>query len=228
MSDPLDAYLPRPAMPSSDALLDAFEHLYRDRIVPGAGRTVDYPLREQAPVWQFLCWLGDTHDVVLHGSGTTDIAEFEPRLPGDTAPWAHRELVFATNDGIWSMFYAVLDRSIAWSLSNAAFSLGEHDDGTEIVRYFFSINDDAHQQAWSSPGTVYVLPRTTFEPEPDEEEDGVMVYGRQWASVLPVRPLASIPVHPEDFPFLDSVLGHEVPAEARAERARRGAVAGLD
>ena len=64
-------YLPRPPMELTPATLAAFERLYDEAVRPGHGEALDYTL--DAPKWQFLCWLCDTQEVLLHGSGAAGI-----------------------------------------------------------------------------------------------------------------------------------------------------------
>jgi hypothetical protein len=212
-----DYYLPRPPMPPA-AALDDFERLYADQVAPGRGDLVAYPLA--APKWQFLCWLADAHDVVLHGSGRDDIDVFEPRLPDDTSEFGKQTAVFAASDGLWAMYFAILDRAKAWSLINACFTVASGIDGVapDAVHYYFSVNADAlvDRRGFRS-GFVYVLPRATFARQSDDEHDGAVLVSRQWASPEPVRPLARVAVSPDDFPFLSEVRGHDY--EAVAARA---------
>jgi hypothetical protein len=51
--------------------------------------------------------------------------------------------------------------------------------------------------------------RESFDAEPEEDWNGLRLASTQWASPVPVRPLAGIAVRPEDFPFLDRVNGHD-------------------
>jgi hypothetical protein len=45
----------------------------------------------------------------------------------------------------------------------------------------------------------------------------------QWASLVPVRPLAHLAVSPADFPFLAQVRGHDMAkVNQRAERNPQG------
>ena len=45
-------------------------------------------------------------------------------------------------------------------------------------------------------GTLYVLPRETFRPEP---KIGGLVDTAQWVSPVPVKPLFAIRIRPEDY-----------------------------
>lgn len=183
----------------------AFERLYAEQVEPGGGGPIDYRLDK--PRWQFLCWLTDTKDILLHGSGNSGIAEFEPRRPYDTSQFGGRIAVFAASDGLWAMFFAVVDRTIATSLVNMSAVVVVN--GVETPLYYFSINQDALRGSPWHTGTVYVLPRKTFERQPDDEWQGLQVKVNQWASLDAVPPLASLSVKPEDFPFLGEVHGHD-------------------
>jgi hypothetical protein len=202
-----DYYLARPPTPSG-ATLDSFARLWTEHLESGDANIV-YTL--DAPRWQFLCWLADTQDVVLHGSSNEAVEVFEPRRPNDRSEFADREAVFAASDGIWAMFFAIIDRSVAVSLVNACFSVrsGSGVVAPDAVHYYFSVNAAALDGNGFSPGVVYVLPRETFEQEPDEDYSGAVIVSRQWASVEPVQPLGRLAVTPDDFPFLRNVHGHD-------------------
>ena len=76
--------------------------------------------------------------------------------------------------------------------------------------YYFSINADTlPQQPWRA-GTVYILPRAGFEPQPEASLRGARVSIAQWASLVSVRPLARLPVGAADFPFLAQIHGHDL------------------
>jgi hypothetical protein len=183
-----DYFLVRPEGTTAADLV-AFERLYTDQVEPGGGRRIDYGLA--APRWQFLCWLAETKDVLLHGSGNADIREFEPRRPADTSEFGGRNAVFAASDGIWATFFAVIDRAVATSLVNMSVLAGHA--GTERSLYYFSVNQDALVGgAWHS-GTVYVLPAETFERQPDTAREGVPVRSNQWASAQPVPAACGTP-----------------------------------
>ncbi len=200
-----DFYLSRPAG-WSRAEADAFERLYRDQIRPNvAGAVIDYRLT--APKWKFLCWLIETKDVLLHGSSRDDIVSFEPRRADDASEFGGQRAVFAASDGIWAMFFAITNRRVATSLVNASFWF--NDGATPDTFYYFSINTDAFDGRPWREGTVYVLPRSSFDRQADEQWQGTQIKSHQWASVVPVQPTASLTVTPEDFPFLDEVHTHD-------------------
>ncbi|MGI8587348.1 MAG: hypothetical protein ACR2M0_06605 [Chloroflexia bacterium] len=208
----------RPPVATDPATLAAFERLYAAAVMPGTGREIDYTLA--VPKWQFLCWLTDTRDILLHGSGNGGIVEFEPRQSNDIEEFGNRSAVYAASDGIWPMFFAVMDRDrYVRSLTNACFRVVEAGGTLSEPYYFFSINGDAlPHQPWRH-GTIYLLPRGTFEQQPVQSSRGGQVEIAQWASLVPVRPLARLAVAPADFPFLSQIYAHD-PALVRERAAR--------
>ena len=170
---------------------------------------IDYTLT--APRWQFLCYLCDHKDVVLHGSGQPDILEFEPRQSNDIAEFGNRRAVYAASDGIWPIYFAVMDRDggVTSLVNSCARVVGRNGRRSEPY-YYFSINADALSRRPWRRGTIYLLPRTTFERQPPIPYRGLSLEVAQWASAVPVRTLARLTVEPEDFPFLDQIHGHDM------------------
>ncbi len=210
--------LPRPPMDLTPTTVAAFEQLITTAVLPGSGATIDYTL--DVPKWQFLYYLCDTQEILLHGSGNPDIDEFEPRQSNDTAEFGNRQAVYAASDGLWPMYFAIVDRNNGvTSLINACVHLIEADGTRHGPYYYFSVNDDAlAAQAWRN-GMIYVLPRATFEAQALIPDQDGMVEVQQWASRVPVRPLAKLAVTPDDFPFLAQVRGHDLAVVS--ERARQ-------
>lgn len=212
VADLPDYYVSRPPMPRG-AVVDDFERLYAEQIKPTGHRVIDYRLA--ARKWQFLCWLADTKPVLLHGSSVGDIVEFEPRRPRDPSEFGGQHAVFGASDGIWALFFAVVERTVAGRLINACFSM---DGRPETHYYYFSIDAEAVKDPSAfTPGWVYVLPRESFQRQRDGDFRGHLTSSQQWASVQPVRPLAALRVEPVDFPFLQMIHGHdEAAVTARA------------
>lgn len=208
MTMPLpDYWLPRPTPNVDEGAGAAFDALL-DATLAGSGcPMVAYTL--PWPKWQFLCHVADRHDVALHGSGNSDITEFEPRKSYDLEEFGNQKAVYAAADGLWAMFFAVVDRDRIGSTTNGCIRL---TDGSATVRgpyYQFSVSRPALlQRPWRN-GTVYLLPRTTFTTQPPMVVGPNVVHIAQLASPVPVRPFAKIAVTPADFPFLEQVRGHD-------------------
>jgi hypothetical protein len=201
-------YLTRPTPVPGSATAESFERLYAEIVAAPAITPIDF--RFDAPKWQFLCWLCDHKDVLMHGSGDPDIAEFEPRQSNDVGEFGNRRAVYAASDGLWATYFAIVDREKhIRSLINASFRV--RDSGGEATGpyYFFSVNADAlPHHPWRS-GTVYILPRAGFEQQPVQHVNGFDVVADHWASASPVIPLAKMTVTPGDFPLLAQVRGHD-------------------
>jgi len=169
-------------------------------------------LTEQLSIspWQFCCYLADTHPVLLHGSKNPSITTFVPRRSYDRNPFGNRSAVFAASDGIWPLFFALVERErYRLSLMNACFRVVEPNGQRSIPYYFFSVTSTALPLHPWSEGTIYILPRKTFEQHPLRPSNDATYEIQEWASEHPVQPIACLRVHPNDFPFLAQVRGHD-------------------
>jgi hypothetical protein len=181
--------------------VQAFEHIFQAACQDGAGRNLDYDC--EYPKSEFLRYLVAHKPVLLHGSNSQSI---ETLLPNQQTDYNGRRMtaVFATGDGVWPIFFAVLDQaSYSGSLRNGCFVVTDHK-GAERRFYFFSINAEMRRRRPWTDGMVYVLPRGSFEPT----SRGTLRFD-EWASPDPVQPLVKLPVSPSDFPFLHAVTGHD-------------------
>lgn len=207
--------LSAPVVALKDAQREAFETLYREAVAPADGREIDYALPH--PKWQFLQWLVEARDIILHGSNEMEIDDFKPDRRGfDANPHGNHRAIYATNDGIWPMFFAVLDKpNYQGSMRNGVWwadANGEEVDFDALHLpegarkwYWFSLNqDELPNRPWRE-GMIYILPRRTFEQL--RVGSGRLV--AEWASFEPVKPLAKLRVGPADFPFVDQVRGHD-------------------
>ncbi|PYE51831.1 hypothetical protein [Deinococcus yavapaiensis] len=197
-------WLQRPAFPPSDDR--HFTRVLHRALHLGAWPTD----ADVTPLWPFLCWLTDTRGLLLHGSGVSGLTELKPRRASDVSPFGAQEAVYAASDGLWSMFFAILDRErVPMTLANAAVRF-EHPQGEfGATRYFFSITADALKVSPFKEGCVYVLTRDAFHAEPPRSLPSGQAWTHQWAATRPVRPLFSVPVRPSDFPFLQDIRAHE-------------------
>ena len=176
-----------PALSKEDR--DAFDSLLART---PEGDAVDYDLRQ--PKWWFMHHLL-ARGFVLHGSNESAIDEFETRPNFDAHNERHVDAVFASDDAIWPLYFAVVNRPVVRSLINWC----EHP-GNGTSRYVFSIGADPRDDASWTNGTIYVLPSTTFTLTPES---------RELTSLVPVRPRARLAVEPEDFPFKANTRGHD-------------------
>lgn len=200
-------FLPQPPVNEDEATLVLFDQLYEETRAQGEGAAIHYSLA--APKWQFLCYLCNRHHFVLHGSGRADITEFEPRKANDVTEFGDRCAVYASSDGIWAMYFAIVNRdNSVTSLINACFQVVERTGKSESY-YFFSINEDAFAHTPWREGTIYLLPGDSFTQQPRQHYQGNEIEIAQWASPIPVKPLAKLRVTPEDFPFLPQILSHD-------------------
>jgi hypothetical protein len=169
----------------------AFERLV-EAVDEADGKKVEYDAA--APKHDFFRYLLERRPVLLHGTGDGAIERFDPQRQTDyDNEWT--DAVFATDDPIWPLFFATVNRPVARSLINGCSRrYGES-------HYYFSIATNPSSRAAWRDGWIYVLPRETFRLHPS---------GPEWLSRVPVRPLARLRVSPEDFPFLDDVVEHRL------------------
>lgn len=160
------------------------------------------------PKWQFLCYLADRHSVALHSTGQAGIQVFEPRPSHDLNPFGAQTAVYAAGDGLWAMFFAIVDRTnYDMATTNACVRLVDAAGQASEPLYVFSISKQAlAQRPWRN-GVVYLLPGDTFVSHPSLAFGPYEVRVPQLASLVPVKPLAYLEVSPEDFPFLQDIRG---------------------
>jgi hypothetical protein len=202
-------------MPADATTTAAFDDLLDRALAAPSEGPIDYPLA--VPKWQFLCHVADRRGLVLHGSGSPDIARFEPRKADDVNEFGNQAAVYAAADGIWPIYFAVLDRDrfgVGMHLNACVRLPGEPDP-----YYFFSITRSALDRAPWRSGTVYLLSRGGFEAEPAIERPGITVESAQVRSREVVTPVARLAVDPQDFPFLPRVRGHDDAVKVARARA---------
>jgi hypothetical protein len=211
-------YLFVPEVEPEKTKAEAFEKLWATAVERGDGGLIGYDLSE--PKHEFLSYLVEHKPIVLHGSNEPGIDLFEPRRRStDGAPSGNKQAVYACTDGIWPLYFAIVDReNYQGSLSNGVLQV-ENEDGQRARLYYFSLSREElgrEPGPWTR-GTVYILPNATFE-----QTTVVGVQPLEVASEAPVRPLARLSVSPEDFPCLRDVYGHDGSIDARIlELARK-------
>lgn len=202
-----DYWMTRPGVTVDERTRTAFDELLNTGTGMGGCPTIEFTL--PWPKWQFLCYLADQRDIALHGSGDPNIALFEPRQSNDLNEFGNQKAVYAASDGLWAMFFAMVDRDRVGSITNACVRLTDPAGTMHGPYYVFSVSQSAlPHQPWRT-GTVYLLPRSTFTVQPPMAFGPDTVHFAQLASFVPVQPLAKLTVTPADFPFLTSIRGHD-------------------
>jgi hypothetical protein len=203
-----DYWLTRPSTNFDVGAQVAFDELLNTTLGIGGCPTIQFTL--PWPKWQFLCHVADQHDIALHGSGNPTIGLFEPRQSNDLGEFGNQKAVYAASDGLWAMFFAIVDRErFAMSVTNACVRLADETGTRHGPYYVFSVSQSAlPNQPWRT-GTVYLLPRGTFATQPPMAFGSNEVHIAQLASLEPVAPLAKLTVTPADFPFLMQIRGHD-------------------
>ena len=123
-------WFPRPGGNATDELKIALGRVADAHVLNGAGGWIPTPL--PCPAWVLLTWLGEEMGLMLHGSGHPAIETFTPRAPHDRSPdqFSKQRAVFATTDGIFAIFYAVLDRRTkGFSFLDAALQFADGNGG---------------------------------------------------------------------------------------------------
>ncbi len=207
--DPLSYLLPEPPLEITPQMIAECTRQFDEMRSSDAGEGAGYRL--PYPKWQFLACIAKTHPVVFHGTPLRNLAMVEPRQSNDVNEFGAQNAVYATDDAIWALFFAVLDRPrIPMSLVNTAVRLQLTPGELTRPLYFFSINQDALDRKPFCEGAIYILPKEPFEQDPMRRAKGYDIMVPHWASHQPAAPLARLPVTPQDFPFLAQIRGHNL------------------
>ena len=198
--------LSQPPIESTPERQQAFERLFQATPVGGL---IDYQL--PYPKWQYLSWLCETKELVLHGSQNLGIDTVEPQQARDIKAFSKQDAIYATTNGIWVIYFAIIDRKNfpGLSLFNSCLQVRTAADQWSEPFYFFSISQFARVQNPWCEGMVYILPRQTFEQEAHQQAQGMEVVFPHWISPVAVQPIARLRVESQDFPFLDQIHGHD-------------------
>lgn len=173
------------------------------------GRFVDppgssQPLQAPGDTLTYLRWLATHRPVLFHGSRRDGVTQLRPdRESRDVTAFGDQRAVFASDDPVWAMWFALLNRGSGLrSTRNGVLSVG----GDHARWYFFSVNVDDHTRPlFVDEGWLYVVPRDGFTAQPTLAG---LLHTAQWVNPHPVRPLARLAVRPDDFPFADHVGRH--------------------
>jgi len=202
-----DYWLTRPSTTSDEKIKTDFDELLNTTLGIEGCPEIRFVLPYAK--WQFLCYVADHHDIALHGSGDPNIAMFEPRQSNDLSEFGNQKAVYAASDGIWAMFFAVVDRDRVKTVTNACVRLEDETGTFHGPFYVFSVSRASLPDRPWRTGSVYLLPRGTFTTQPSMAFGPNEVHIAQLASLEPVQPLAKLTVTPEDFPFLSQIRGHD-------------------
>jgi len=202
-----DYWMTRPSVNFDDTARIAFDELLDATLRVGGCPSIQYSL--PWPKWQFLCHVADHHNIALHGSGDPNIALFEPRQANDLNDFGNQKAVYAASDGLWAMFFAIVDRDqFPMSITNACVRLTDETGTVHGPYYVFSVSRSViKSQPWRT-GTIYLLPRESFAVQPPLPFGSNEVHIAQLASTAPVEPLAKLTITPADFPFLRQIRSH--------------------
>ena len=197
--------LPGPPFDLTPAKQAAFEGLWQST---PTGGLVAYRL--PYPKWQYLSYLCETRELLLHGSQNESIDIVEPRQANDKKAFSNQHAIYATTDGIWVIYFAILDRTKYPEMSLFNTCLRARVSASQLSNpvYFFSITHSVLLRGPWCEGMIYILPRRSFEQEAPQQIRGMEIVIPHWICTSPSKPIAKLPVEPRDFPFLAQIHGH--------------------
>ena len=169
----------------------------------GPNQLVDYQL--PSPKVDFLNYLCDWRGLVAHGSTLPDLPVLQPvRLTKDLSEFGNRQQIFCTPDGIWALWFAILDKSKIHVTENGCVRVGT---GQKRAKYYhFDLPAASKGDPPFTNGMVYIANAEDFPHHRSYPLlDWLDAEIEEWGSVKPVIPLAKLQVGPEDFPYLDKV-----------------------
>ena len=151
------------------------------------------------PKEDFLRFLTEEKNVLLHGSSNRNIEILEPRQANDTVKASgNKKAIYVVTDPVLPIFYAIQDRE---KLQGSIKSGVSEDMEKGELEYKFEIPKKALDAKPWTRGMVYIFDKNQFH----EEKDDAGELSGEWTSESPVRPLAKLEVGPEDFRFMDKV-----------------------
>ena len=191
-TDRTDDHLTAPEVEFTTSKVQHFERLLQSALMQAEAGLIltTHPY----PTYEFLHYLVERHQLLLHGSNHGAISKFEPRRQTD---YEGRMItvVFAAEDAVAPMFYAILDRvNYRGSMRNTFKRLMDKSGFMQSI-YRFSIDADSLARNPWIDGTVYAFSRQGFEPVVDEEGRPLL----EWASLSAVTPKIRVRVTPSDF-----------------------------
>ncbi|MGM8215405.1 hypothetical protein ACLIA0_07495 [Bacillaceae bacterium W0354] len=173
--------------------IEEFDEMFIRYISSSDGSFFTY--NSKYPLYMFLNYVIENKNVVVHGSNNSSISKFEPR---NSSLFNGKPIkaVFASSDGVWSLFFAVQNRKgYVGSIRNLCLSITTNKG---IKRYYYFSTNNNTPKRWTN-GTIYFFSKSLFK------QGGI---GDEWVCEKELEPLAKITVTPSDFPFLDKVRVH--------------------
>jgi hypothetical protein len=189
------------AMPEDKQTL--FDVLLDSTLNSGINQLIDYQL--PYPKADFLNYVCDWRGYVAHGSVVQDLSMLQPfRYSQDSSEFGNRHQIFCSPDGIWAIWFAILDKSKCHLTENGCIRLGS---GSKRFKYYhFDLPVACRYDPPFTDGMIYITHASEF---PNHRRDLVLNWFDaeidEWGSINPVKPLFRLYVTPQDFPYLDKV-----------------------
>ena len=177
----------------SEEAIEEFDEIFARLISSNHNSTFTYS--SSYPLYMFLNYVIEKKGLVVHGSNHPSINLFEPK---NSSLFNGKPIkaVFASSDGVWSLFFAVQNRKgYVGSIRNLCLSVNTTKGKKRY--YYFSTNNDGSNR-WTD-GTIYFFPKSQFKQGGIKDE---------WVCETELEPLAKLSVTPSDFPFIDKVRIH--------------------
>jgi hypothetical protein len=208
---PIQYCLPAPDLHVSPQAREEFNALFDSLRREAPGQEIDYRLAY--PKYLFLEHIARLHGLMLHGSQLRDLETLMPvRNSRDSREFGDQAAIYATQDPLWALFFAVLDReALHGPINNGAIQL-QNGDGATLRRYYFCLDAPSLRTRPWKAGAVYIMPGEGFEPDPGMvgvRFGSYRLVCTHWLCRDTVQPLAWLTVEPQDFPFLHDVWGYD-------------------
>ncbi len=144
----------------------------------------------------YLDYLADLERFAFHGSNQAGLEELSTqRKSTDSRSFGRQQAVFATPDPHWAAFFALVDRENMTQIRNGSIAFSRR------ARTRWYLRDVVGAEAGRPivrAGSLYVLSRDTFRPEP--KIAGILDTA-QWVSPVSVKPLFALRLDPADYPL---------------------------
>ncbi|MFC5472285.1 hypothetical protein ACFPPD_26730 [Cohnella suwonensis] len=179
----------------SNEELNDFEDLYIRAIQNNGVINYQYDF----PKYRFIDYLIQEKNFVAHGSNIKDIELFETRKQ-TLFNGEYVNAIFATKDGIWPIFYAILDRSkVVNNFRNGCFKALNNKK-----YYFFSLTKKTLDKDPWTTGVIYFLLSESFE-----QTNKTRVHFDEWISRQETKPVLKLDVSKEDFEYINKISTHK-------------------